>query len=592
MKTLNLVQGSDEWLEARLNHFTASEAPAMMNQSKHMSRNQLLDLKKGWQSNPDSSFKEKLYSDGHKFEDLARPIIEMNILVELPPLVGSREIQGMELLASFDGLNINSKDEWEHKGWNETLAENARNGVLEPHYWIQLEHQMLVAGNEKTMFTVSDGTTDNMVNMGYISVPERRLEIIAAWKQFEIDLEAHQLEAKKETVVATVIKALPVIRADVEGTDIVSNIGQYVDILRERSQSEMNRVLENDQDFANKDTFNKAVKKAREELKLLAEKTQNRFQSHAAFVASVKEADTILQKMQSHGEKQVKDAKEAKKIDIVNRAITKVTDYMQKIEESITPIALSGLMNCSLDYNSAMKGKRTIESLQNAVDSVLAEWKIEANQVANKVKENLLTLQEQTKGYEFLFNDKNQLVTKDNEDLIAVIKTRISDHETAEKEKREAQLEEERKQIRIEEERKATEKAETEQKVALIKRNEEIINDQMMGYDHLIADKETLLVMDTHDLSVLLKERKDAEIERVNQEETESEPEETQAEKNGRTQTRVMNERENDPDCSVQDTKYINMSLKDFINEWASGWDIEMPALQELSAGLKERGLL
>jgi predicted phage-related endonuclease len=48
MKLLNLVQGTDEWLDARLNHLCASEAPVMMGASSFMSRNQLLDLKKGW----------------------------------------------------------------------------------------------------------------------------------------------------------------------------------------------------------------------------------------------------------------------------------------------------------------------------------------------------------------------------------------------------------------------------------------------------------------------------------------------------------------------------------------------------------------
>jgi len=57
MNILPLEPNTDEWLEARLKHFTASEAPAMMNESKFMSRDELLDLKKGWKKNPDSSFK-------------------------------------------------------------------------------------------------------------------------------------------------------------------------------------------------------------------------------------------------------------------------------------------------------------------------------------------------------------------------------------------------------------------------------------------------------------------------------------------------------------------------------------------------------
>jgi predicted phage-related endonuclease len=72
VEILNLKQGSDEWIEARLNHFCASEAPAIMGDSKFMSRNQLLDLKKGWKNNPDSSFKQALFQRGHESEDSAR----------------------------------------------------------------------------------------------------------------------------------------------------------------------------------------------------------------------------------------------------------------------------------------------------------------------------------------------------------------------------------------------------------------------------------------------------------------------------------------------------------------------------------------
>lgn len=41
MITLNLVQGTEEWKETRLQNFGASEAPAMMGDSKYMSRNEL-----------------------------------------------------------------------------------------------------------------------------------------------------------------------------------------------------------------------------------------------------------------------------------------------------------------------------------------------------------------------------------------------------------------------------------------------------------------------------------------------------------------------------------------------------------------------
>ncbi len=45
MKELNLIQGSPEWMAARTKYFTASEANAMMGESKYQSRSALLKQK-------------------------------------------------------------------------------------------------------------------------------------------------------------------------------------------------------------------------------------------------------------------------------------------------------------------------------------------------------------------------------------------------------------------------------------------------------------------------------------------------------------------------------------------------------------------
>ncbi|WP_257263953.1 hypothetical protein [Endozoicomonas sp. ONNA2] len=46
MEILDIQQGAPEWLALRQNHFTASEAPAMMGDSPFLSRDQLLHQKK------------------------------------------------------------------------------------------------------------------------------------------------------------------------------------------------------------------------------------------------------------------------------------------------------------------------------------------------------------------------------------------------------------------------------------------------------------------------------------------------------------------------------------------------------------------
>lgn len=458
MKLLNLVQGSDEWLEARLNYLCASEAPAMMGESKFMSRNQLLDLKKGWLSNPDSKFKKRLYEKGHEHEDAARNILEISMLEEWPPVVGLLVIDGIELLASFDGLRdgITGSCSWEHKSYNATLAENIRNKVIEPMYYWQLEHQMLVNGSTECLFACSDGTEENNVVMTYSSMPERREQLIAGWKQFVIDLEAHEIEAKVEVVEAEKT-TLPAVVAQVTGTDINTNIGDCLASVNELALEEMNRVLETDQDFANKDQLNKDVKKAREALKKSLASVESEFVSYSEFAAIAKELDGVLQKMQSDGERKVKQAKEAKKQAIVDTVNANLIGHIKACDMQISPLSIASIMgNVSPDWVSAMKNKRTIESLQASVDEVLATWKVAINQVMDVVEPNQKYLRENASDFPFLFNDVAQIINQPCEAFQAMVKIRIHEYKEAEEQRQE----QERQRA------EAAEKAKAERQVA------------------------------------------------------------------------------------------------------------------------------
>lgn len=470
MKVLNLVQGSDEWLEARLNYLCASEAPVVMGESKFMSRTQLLDLKKGWQKNPDSAFKKRLFEKGHIHEDQARVHTELEMLEDYPPLVGLLKVDGLdvEMLASFDGLENAEPGAliWEHKDWNLTLAENVRNSVLEPLYYWQLEHQCIVNNSDKVLFTCSDGTTDNRVSMVYESVPERREQLIKGWTLFIEDLDKHELEAKKEKVVAVKQESFPVIECRVEGSEVISNLGSYIPLIEQLSEEQMNLSLETDQDFANKDAFNKRVKNGRAELKEKAADILAKFDSLKVFNDHVATADGILQKLQAHGEKQVKQAKEVKKQSIINDATKELNDHLKWLSEGINNVQVPVR---ELDFTAIMKGKRSYEKMGEAVKSELANIKLEANDIAGTIRENLDSLAELAKDYKFLFNDHQDLITKDNGDLVNLIKMRISEHKQAEEERKRL----EREQI----EREAQEKAQREAE-AKAKAEEQRIRDE------------------------------------------------------------------------------------------------------------------
>ena len=184
MKIHNVAQGSAEWHALRAQHFTASEAPAMMGASKYQTRTELLTMKKTGIAPDVTQSQQYIFDKGHATEAAARPLVEVQIGEELYPVVGTLG----NLLASMDGMTMLGETLFEHKLWNESLVAQVKAGELDPHYYWQLEQQLLVSGAERVIFVCSDGTAENFVSMEYRPVASRAAQLVEGWKQFEADL--------------------------------------------------------------------------------------------------------------------------------------------------------------------------------------------------------------------------------------------------------------------------------------------------------------------------------------------------------------------------------------------------------------------
>src|ERR1700761_271760 len=105
MKLLDVVQGSQEWRDARDLHYCASDAPAMMGVSKYESRTDFVRRKAtGIKPEIDQATQAR-FDRGHATEEAARAIVEQDILGEdLFPVVATDD-SGF-LLASYDGLTM------------------------------------------------------------------------------------------------------------------------------------------------------------------------------------------------------------------------------------------------------------------------------------------------------------------------------------------------------------------------------------------------------------------------------------------------------------------------------------------------------
>ena len=430
--THDLVQGSDEWKAFRATAFTASDAPAMMGVSKYKTRDQLLAEKFTGISPPVDAHMQKIFDKGHGYEAIARPWAEEIVDGELYTPTMSIELDGMLIAASLDGITMLEDVIWEHKTLNKNLAAKIPLGIIDDQYAIQMEQQMLVSGAEDCLFMASSGIYESMVSHTYFPDLELRASIVAGWKQFAVDLANYKPKATAEKVVGVDSDSLPAIVWDITGSNIATNFDHVIPELQERATEEMAKDLITDQDFADKDSFNKLVKQSRAGLKDVASAVKSRFDSYAQFESKCAEVDGILQKLQSHGEKAVKDKKAELKTKIVFDAGKVVIDFSQEISKTIDPIELSQVIDLRLDYTTAMKGKRTLVSMESAVNDLLADFKIKANEVANKVRANLAMLASNDE-HKMLFADTLNLVIQTPDALDAIIKSRIADHEDLQK---------------------------------------------------------------------------------------------------------------------------------------------------------------
>lgn len=429
MKIIEAVQGSEEWNAIRAKHFTASEAPAMMGVSKYMSRSELLRQKATGHVPDVDPAKQALFDRGHAAEAAARPLVEAHIGDELYPTTGTLEVNGLPLLASFDGFNMTGNLLWESKLWNGDLAAAIECNRVEPHYWAQLEQQLLVSGADRVYFTTTDGTSEKLVGMWYESVPLRRDALVAGWHQFAADLAAYQhTEAAPEPVAAPVM-SLPAIVYRLNGLALTSNLEEYrlaAEALVERSK----KPLETDQDFADQDAMNKAFKEAEERIALVCEQVIGEIKDVDAFNRELSHVGELIRQARLNGEKQVKARKDAIRSEILNAGAVALREHIDGLNKRIGKSHYMPMIQS--DFPGVMRGKKTITSLREAVNNELVRCKILASETADRIQINLNSLRDMADGLQFLFADTAQIILKQNDDLVALIKTRIAEHKEAE----------------------------------------------------------------------------------------------------------------------------------------------------------------
>lgn len=468
MQVHHLTQGSPEWHAYRRNHFNASDAPAMLGCSPYKTRDQLIaELATGVTEEVDAATQRR-FDDGHRFETLARPLAEQIIGEELAPLVGSEG----KYSASFDGLTLMEDTAFEHKTLNKDLravmVDGCTGDQLPKLYRVQMEQQCMVAGATRVLFMASKWEGDELAearHCWYTPDAELRAEIIAGWAQLEKDVAAYVApNVTPQKVVAEAVTALPTVFAQVTGSiALKDNLPEYEVALRDFIDHRLITKPESDQDFANLDLQIKALKGAEAALDASEEQALSQAEMLSAFKRQKDMLHKLTRDTRLAAEKLLDARKEQIKLEQVQRGQKEFAAHIASLNTRLGKPYMPTVPN---DFPGAIKNKRTVDSLRDAVNTELARAKIAANEIADRIQVNLTTLREMASSHTLLFADTPTIVLKATDDLTTLVKARIAEHEATEARRLEAERERIRKEEADRADREAREKLAAEESAA------------------------------------------------------------------------------------------------------------------------------
>ena len=428
----NVLQGTKEWLSIRASHFTASEAPAAFGVSLYLNRNELLQQKATGKCKEISDFQQSVFDKGHEAEASARAIAEDIVGDDLCAITATLDIDGLKLLASYDGATFGNNIIWEHKLWSEELAQQIEENNINEHYSIQLDQQLLISGAEKCLFMTSDGTINNCKWMWYETTDKKKDAVISTWKQFKKDLEMYEQKEFEDKPEPAAIMQLPALSVYTKGDIAVHG---NLDAFKEASDkyiASINKDLKTDEDFVNAEATIKRCKEVEQTIKTAK-------LSIIGGISSVDEATRVLDYIDdSHAkirltlEKLVKSQKETIKKNIIDAAFMLCADHASNISREFLNINFINLVTflSRQNFETACKGLRTLASLHNAVDTEVAAIKIKLDDLARVIRKNLTHLPDDLS----IFRDLQSIITKPEEDFKLLVESRIADQKRKEEE--------------------------------------------------------------------------------------------------------------------------------------------------------------
>lgn len=429
-------QGTEEWAQHRARSLNASDLAAAMGISPYLSRTDLIKrIATGIVPEVDAATQRR-FDKGHEVEAAARPLAEEIIGEELYASVFAADVDGLHLSASLDGHTLLNEVTFEHKQANADLVASLQLGVIPEQYHPQMEQGLMLTGATRCLFMASNGDRETMRCAWYESNPELRAKIIPTWKQLMADVAAYvptATELPKPTGRAP--EALPALRVEVTGMVTASNLAEF------KAQAMavfggISRDLKTDEDFSNAEATVKWAKGIEDKVSAAKDAALSQTESIDALFRTMDEISAEARRVRLDLDKLVKARKEAIKGEIVAEGVAAFAEHIRSLNAAMPA---NYMPQVPADFGGSIKGLKSVDSIRNAVSTELANAKIRASEIANRIHANVKTLQESG----LVVHDAPALVLKAADDLAAVIAQR--------KAAEQARLEAERERIRAEE---------------------------------------------------------------------------------------------------------------------------------------------
>jgi len=191
-QTLDLEQGSQEWLDARKQHFCASEAPAVMSVNLYFPRNptELAKQKLGYVN----TFVSQAMKEGQRLEPIIRQQIKAQTGIGFVPAVMVKD----KYLASLDGINLYGDIILEIKApqSKNAMVKWAMEGrVILPHQY-QIQHQLMVSGADKCIYAVRNPEDGQIITCDVFPDQILQKKLKQAWADFQPLMELTEDELK------------------------------------------------------------------------------------------------------------------------------------------------------------------------------------------------------------------------------------------------------------------------------------------------------------------------------------------------------------------------------------------------------------